>query len=226
MAGKNKAGRACECGLWAVVVSTPEEMAAVPAAKAKRFLSGTVHGGSMARLATDCEEITHSTFSPGHDATLKGLMQVAHRGGMTMVYQAEGGDLVEMTAASAAAKFGFIEHVLAPAPVRAPKAKKAKAVPAGLAAALDKANELAEIEQAAVVEQAIRALVRVGGLEAEYADWDTEGTAPKAAGVPVRIKVGRWEYEGLLGEDDVVEYKDKTGAAKRVALAAAKIVTG
>lgn len=165
---------------------------------------------------TNCTQMTHRTFAPGHDAKLKSLLIKAGAAGLEIVRH-EGGMNVYSSAEQVANHFGFGHQVLsgiqrAQAKAEARAEKKA---------AVDKAR--ADLKNGKVTPEGNAA------LKADNRSKKAKAAArgKKAAGItqPVTIKVGRWTYEATIDPDtNAAQYTSANGEIKTAAEGKYKLV--
>lgn len=150
-------------------------------------------------ISTGCTATTRNEFAQGHDAKLKSFLIKAGVAGYE-VARVEGGLRVSNDAASMAREYGFAHMVVDGI---------AKGIAKKLAAA-DRAERMHEAKAAKQAPKAAPAPVVEELTEVEEAP---EAQVEAIPAGPVKAKVGRWTYEGVI-VDDRFHYTSKLGQAK------------
>lgn len=150
-----------------------------------------------------CGQTTHRTFAPGHDAKLKGLLLRLARAGQEYVFF-DGGLLVHASPVAELDRWGWTEFLVELKP-RAKRERKG---------------------QKPRKSDSPDAVTKVKAFTS-----DTAGDLAPAPGFhPVRVKVGRWVYDGQIvasqGNGDLVsvEYVNGKGETKAAQVKANQIV--
>lgn len=195
-----KTSARCECSRFSVLVNVHD----------------TAEGGLAwdSEYGTHCISATNNTFAPGHDAKLKSFLIKAGANSHE-VTKDEGGVNRISDAMTFATEYGF-----------------AYMVSQGIAAAKDKLmkqaeaaarkHERAEEREARKLAKANRTPKTKKPVEIVEVEGYRFHAAPVADGTLTTRKVGRWDYEGILGmhrveggeKADTIEvfrYQDKSG---------------
>lgn len=202
-AAKDATNIACECSRFFVLRNLREEN----------------EGGDLTwdeEFSTNCTSTTRNTFAPGHDAKLKRFLIITGAANWE-VTKDEGGMNRTADAMTFAREFGF--GYMVSAGIIALRDKEAKR-----AAAIARKHEREEARNAKALARAERKTAPKTKKAVKIVEADSYRVheAPTGDGTLVTRKVGRWDYEGILGmhrieggeKSDTIEifrYQDKSG---------------
>lgn len=205
-----------------------------------------IESGDYESWDTGCTSTTRNLFAPGHDAKLKSFL-IKHEANGNEIRRNDGGVATTTDAMGHANRYEFahmvaagIEKAKAKAAAKAERAAKA----AERKAAKGKPAERKLAEGAGIVPaQPTQPLAEIVKAEeerhaAEVAasrpepEWDDEPRKPVSDGDDealntsareererdlVQAKIGRWTYQGHVGEDGVFTYRTPKGELKQAA---------
>lgn len=173
-------------------------------------------------FSTGCTQTTMSTFAQGHDARLVSFLVDGHFDGYTLRQVVNGVSQTFATPADAAAQGSDALRL---------KAEKATAnrqekVTATEAKKAERERVKAEKDQAKADAKAAREKEKENAKAAKANEPKSTGAAVAAGsreGEPItgpegttRIKVGRWEFDAVIGENGAASYTDGKGEAQLV----------
>lgn len=218
---------ACECSKYEAQIS-------------EQHTDENLASGNYDTFSTGCQATTKREFAPGHDAKLKSFL-IEHGAQDHLIKFGITSGTAEDFAKQYTFGYMILEGIEKAKGKLAAKAER-EAARAAKKAAKGKPAERKLAESAGVVKVAdIVAAEEAAHAEAEAkkvaereqsADWDD---APKTAPILedeaamnaaareererdlVTAKVGRWEYQGHVGEDGVFVYRNKDGELKQAA---------
>lgn len=201
---KNKLGN-CECAQWEIGLTIDGA-------------EGADEEPEVTIITTGCDKQTKRDFAQGHDAKLKSLFIRAGVEGMEVRWGRQTGVLVTTDAEAAAERFGFGQQVKAGILSRLDKLargrKKIAPAPRAVAAEVVEGSEEGDLptipkapaEQDTWTDEAAKA---VDELLADPELAEMVGDEIKVQG-----KIGRWTYEGTVGEDGAFTYTGGSGETK------------
>jgi len=137
-------------------------------------------------LQAACTESTTRTFSPGHDARLKSFLIQAGIDGVE-VHDGRGSTSDPITAA---ARFGFVLQVTA-----------------GIKRGQDR-------QATRAAREARKAERKANARPPREVPVKVVETPPARVEYPVRVKIGRWEYDAQIQSDGAATYRDRQGILK------------
>lgn len=216
---------ACECSKFEAFIS-------------EQLTEENLASGNYDSFSTGCAATTKREFAPGHDAKLKSFLIQHGAQGHEIRY---GGTLVT-TAEDMAKRYTFgymilegIDKAKAKLAAKAERAaKKGKTAERKLAegAGVVKLADVVKAEEAAHAEAEARKVAEreqtadwgdVKDIAEVEADLDTKAREERERDL-VQAKIGRWTYEGRVGEDGVFVYRTPKGELKQAAEGKYKLV--
>lgn len=165
---------------------------------------------------TGCEQTTGRTFAQGHDARLVSFLVDAEWDGYPIRKLVEGAQPTSFTGAEAAA--GSISEALRQKAAKALANRQAKREEADKKKAereAAKAQKAQEKEAAKAAKAAEKEAAKAAKVDEAPAPKDVPVKVEEHAG-PARIKVGRREFDAMIGEDGSAVYTDGSGAEQKI----------
>lgn len=184
-------------------MSKTNETAKAPAkAKTKNLCGCFTRWDDKHQAYVQCADETARKFAPGHDARLKGLLIRLHVAGEEYP-RLIGGSVVTTTPMAVAKEYGWGHYLTDAKDRHAAKVKaKQERVAARVAAHVEKAKAKGESKPST---KSLESLL-------------PQTKAAKKGFHPVRVKIGRWEYDATVEAEGVnsltVSYLDKKGNRK------------